>query len=385
MEKKEAPDYSGSTGKRNIIFDIGFSPGDIVVFTRALQDVCEQYPQFNIKIETCCPHIFENHPLINKKNKRPDPQIIPLADNLEKVGYSLERIAKDPRGIFQELIKKNQLAAEKKKGKWYYRKKRTKKDLFYCKQKYQKNISFERYRIHYDDIHNSGYSGRHFSTAFYYELEKHLQIPIHQSSLLPKLHISEEETSWMNQVEEVFKYRGKFWLINAGWKSDYPLKAWPIEYWQDLVNILKDKIQFVQIGELGESHFHPELEGVLDLRGKTDLRELIRLSYHAEGGIGHVSLLHHLMAAWEKPHVTIAGGREGRRWEMYPHSRYMDTNGQLECCSYDGCWMSGRMEGDENKTCKNMAGNVPRCMALIKPARVAEEILNFYYGGILKF
>ena len=385
MEKKETPDYSGSCGKRFITFDIGFSPGDIVVFTRALQDLCEQYPQFNINVETCCPEIFENHPLINKREKGEKPQIFPLADNLVSSGYKLEEIAKNYRNIFKDLIKNNNLIATRKGKKWFYRKKRGKKDLFYCKQKYNKKRTREKYRIAYSDIHNSGYSGRHFSTAFYVELESHLKVPIHQSSLLPSIHLSDQEKNWMNQVEQEFHYRGKFWLLNAGWKDDYPLKAWPIEYWQSLVNSLKDKIQFVQIGELGDNHHHPELKGVMDLRGKTNLRELIRLVYHAEGGIGHVSLLHHLLAAWEKPHVTIAGGREGRRWEMYPHSRYLDTNGLLDCCSYDGCWESGRMEGEVNKTCKNLAGNIARCMAMIKPDRAAEEILNYYYGGILQF
>ena len=107
----------------------------------------------------------------------------------------------------------------------------------------------EHYNIEYGDIHNSGWSGRHFSTAFYIELEKKLGVKIKQTSLLPDLHLSKEEKSWMNQVEEVFNYKGKFWLINSGHKMDYPLKQWGHEYWQELVNLLRDKIQFVQIGE----------------------------------------------------------------------------------------------------------------------------------------
>lgn len=368
---------------RNITFDIGFSPGDIVVFSRAVKDLCDQYPDFDVQIKTCCPAIFENNPLVNKKSTVVEPNIVPIADNLIASGYSLDDVAKRPKELFTNLIKENILTAIKKDNKWLYSKDGV--DLFFCLQEDKEPVEREVYQIHYDDIHNSGWSGRHFSSAFYYELEKHLNVKIKQTSLLPALFLSDEEKGWINQVEQEFNYRGKFWIINAGWKDDYPLKAWPTEYWQELVNILKDKVQFVQVGELGDNHHHPELENVFDLRGKTDLRQLIRLSYHAEGACSHVSLLHHLMAAWQKPCITIAGGREPRRWESYPHIRYMDTNGQLGCCSYDGCWQSGRMEGDENKTCKNLVGKFPRCMAMIYPAKVSEEVMNHYYGGKLTF
>ena len=58
--------------KRRIILDIGFSPGDIVVFTAALRDLCIQNPDFDISINTCCPAIFENNPhLIKKPTDKP--------------------------------------------------------------------------------------------------------------------------------------------------------------------------------------------------------------------------------------------------------------------------------------------------------------------------
>jgi len=63
----------------------------------------------------------------------------------------------------------------------------------------------------------------------------------------------------------------------------------------------------------------------------------------------------------------------------------------LPCCAYDGCWQTGRMEGDcctllpENKTCKNMVGCEPKCFAMIEPEQVARELMNYYYGGVLQF
>lgn len=376
---------------RKIVLDIGFSPGDIVVFTRALRDLCEQYPELDVTIRTCCPAIFEANPFVNKKQIAEELYMVPEANNLVELGYSLYEVVKNPDLLFKEMATKNKMNAVFKDDKWNYIDKESKKEVFYCKQKEQPRIEEETYNVQYEDIHNSGWSGRHVSNAFVIELEEKLGVKIKQSSLLPDLHLSEEEKKWVNQVEQEFNYRGKFWLINSGHKKDYPLKQWGFGRWQKLVYLLKDRIQFVQIGELGDNHIHQELDGTFNLLGKTDLRQLIRLSYHAQGGVSHVSLLHHLMAAWQKPCVTIAGGREPRRWESYPHIRYMDTNGLLPCCAYDGCWQTGRMEGDcctllpENKTCKNMVGCEPKCFAMIEPEQVARELMNYFYGGVLQF
>lgn len=364
---------------RKITLDIGFSPGDIVVFTRAIRDLCEQYPDYDVEIKTCCPEIFQNNPFVNKKPKASAPVVIPIADNLTKAGFSLHEVATKPQDLFRKLTKKNELNAHFENGKWFYSNKEG-VDLFYCKQKDKPLFKRETFpQVQYEDIHNAGKSGRHFSNAFYIELEQKLGIKIKQTSLLPDLHLTDEEKGWISQVEQEFNYKGKFWLVCSGYKSDYPLKNWGHDNWQKVVDILSDKIQFVQVGQMNDSHTHEPLKGALNLLGKTDLRQFIRLTYHAQGGCGHVSLLHHLMAGWQKPIVTVAGGREPRRWESYPHGRFIDTNGQLPCCSYDGCWLDGRIKNGENKMCTNMTGGNPRCMRMIKPEQVAQEIINYQY------
>ena len=100
---------------------------------------------------------------------------------------------------------------------------------------------------------------------------------------------------------------------------------------------------FVQVGEAG--HHHPALRGVLDLRGKTDLRQLVRLVHHAQGVLCPVTLHMHLAAAVpvkagmprNRPCVVVAGGREPSQWEAYPHHQYIHTNGALPCCDNGGC------------------------------------------------
>ena len=108
------------------------------------------------------------------------------------------------------------------------------------------------------------------------------------------------------------------------------------------------RILFVQVGEAG--HHHPALRGVLDLRGKTTLRQLVRLVHHAQGVLGPVTLLMHLAAAVEvgpgmprnRPYVVVAGGREPAQWEAYPHHQYIHMNGALRCCDHGGCWKPRR-------------------------------------------
>lgn len=313
------------SSKRKIILDKGQAPGDILVFTGAVRDLKTQFPDWEIDVHTPCGAIYENNPHLTPGLKKTSPGV-------------------------------------------------------------------EFYDVGYSDVDNSGWSGRHFSNAYIIELENILGVKIKQNSLLPDLHISDEEKGWINQVEETFGYRGSFWIINAGNKDDYPLKQWGFENWQEMVNLLKNTIQFVQVGEVSAGHSHPELKNVLSLVGETDLRQMIRLGYHAAGTVCHVTFHMHLAAAFKKPCVVIAGGREPRRWEMYPNHRYMDTNGCMECCSYNGCWQNGyrdtydeSTQTNENKSCKNLVGCKPKCMQMIKPRQVTEEIMNYYIGGMLKF
>ena len=67
----------------------------------------------------------------------------------------------------------------------------------------------------------------------------------------------------------------------AGGKYDFTAKWWDPASFQAVVDHFRDRITFVQCGEAG--HWHPRLTGVMDLVGKTTLREFIRLVYHAEG------------------------------------------------------------------------------------------------------
>ncbi len=147
-------------------------------------------------------------------------------------------------------------------------------------------------------------------------------------------------------------------------------------------------MRFVQVGEAG--HYHPPLKGVLDLRGKTDLRTLIRLVYNSAGVVCPVTLLMHLAAAVPLPPggkrlrncIVIAGGREPAHWEQYPGHQFLHTIGQLDCCAAGGCWKSrtaplgdGSPLDKPGSLCRNVTSfGMPRCMEMITSAEVCQQL-----------
>jgi ADP-heptose:LPS heptosyltransferase len=234
-------------------------------------------------------------------------------------------------------------------------------------------------KLDYGLVNKSNSCGKHFIYGFIDDINDKLNLDLKLNGFKCDIYLSEKEKSWMNQVEEQHGYKGKFWLINCGHKSCFPLKQWRRDYWQEVINVLSDKyptIKFVQVGSIEENHFHGALNGVISLLGKTDLRQLIRLAWHAQGVIGHVSMLNHLASAWDRPSIVVAGGRETQTWEAYNATSYLHSIGKMHCCWSGGCWKS--------KECSHIENGYPKCMNIIKPQSVINEFDMFYDGGRLE-
>lgn len=197
----------------------------------------------------------------------------------------------------------------------------------------------------------------------------------------------------MSQVEESQGLGTRFWIIVSGGKWDYTAKWWDPARSQAVVNYFKDRITFVQCGEA--NHHHPPLKNVVDLVGKTNLRQVVRLMYHADGVVCPVTMFMHLAAAVEaktsrpknRPCVVIAGGREPSHWEAYPHHQYLHTNGSLPCCDNGGCWKSrvvplGDGDAKDNSLCvrpvyRSNERVLPQCLDMIRVTDVIHSIENY--------
>lgn len=251
---------------------------------------------------------------------------------------------------------------------------------------------------HYPLIHQSNTTPFHFLHGFSRYLNEQLGLAISPTEFRGDIHISDEEKRWFAAVEDAHGDCDPFWLLVSGGKFDYTIKWWDPERHQRVIDHFRGRMEFVQVGE--SWHYHPPLEGALDLRGRTTLRQLVRLTYHAQGVVSPVSLLMHLAAAVptkpgasrHRPCVVIAGGREPPHWTAYPHHQYLHTVGALPCCENGGCWRSRTVplgDGDDkdqpSQLCVNVAGNLPRCMDMITADEVIRRIELYFDGGACRY
>lgn len=249
--------------------------------------------------------------------------------------------------------------------------------------------------MHYPLVNQSNQRPVHFLRGYTEYLETQLGLRISTTEFHGDIHLSDAEKGWISQVEEQFVYKGPFWLIFAGGKYDFTAKWWSPAHYQQVVDHFRGRIQFVQCGEA--AHWHPRLEGVFNLVGKTTLRQLIRLMYHAAGVISPVTLAMHLAAAVPtkssrlRPCVVIAGGREPPHWEAYPGHQFLHTVGMLPCCATGGCWKSRCQKVGDNdpKDRDNLCERpvpvrdklvIPQCMAMIQPDAVIRAVENYLVG-----
>jgi hypothetical protein len=260
-------------------------------------------------------------------------------------------------------------------------------------------------KMEYPLIHQSNEGAYHFIHGFTQFLENKLRVSIRTTKFWGDVHFSSQERAWMSMVHQHFTGRDTpFWLICTGGKTDYSAKWWIHEYAQEVVDYFKDRVQFVQFGAVGAEHYHPSLQGVINLIGKTDIRQFMRLVYHADGVICPVTFAMHLAAAMpQKPGkpkmkacIVTAGGREPSNFTCYTNHQYLHTNGALPCCDNGGCWKSRTVplnDGDAHKDSELCVApiefngrHVQKCMyECVKPIDVIRALEKYYDGGALQY
>lgn len=238
----------------------------------------------------------------------------------------------------------------------------------------------------------------HFLHGFIHFLNRELRLAIRPSAIKGDIHLTDEEKKLPSRVQSILGMDLPFWIVAAGGKADYTIKWWSTERYQAVVNALRGRVLFVQVGMAG--HHHPALRHVIDLRGKTSLRELVLLMHHAQGVLCPVTAAMHLAAAVPvkpgapklRPCVVVAGGREPPHWESYPNHQFIHTVGMLTCCETGGCWRKRTVplgDGDKRDLPENLcrqvvAGPLPRCMAMISPDDVVRRIEGYFDGGLIR-
>jgi len=242
----------------------------------------------------------------------------------------------------------------------------------------------------------------HFLTAFHRNFQRRTGVAVPALHAKGDLHLSEQQ-------RREYPISGRYWVIVPGHKADFTTKAWSMMRWQQLVDRLGNAgLHMVQCGSKHGNNTNPQLSGVIDLVGETDLRDVLWLVAHAEGVICPITSFMHIAAAFDKPCVCIAGGREHWWWEAYvnvqgiknfgpyckpvvrPH-RYLHTQGKLDCCKTRGCWKNKVLHTERDKHrsyCKyptddSYGQKIPKCLEMITVDHVFEAVMSYYTNGEL--
>ena len=206
------------------------APGDTLMLTTAVRDLVHSYPDIHVNVKTTAMEFWENNPYLDRSITE---------DNADKVIYADYPIYK------------------------------------------QNN------RLPY-----------HFIHGFRLFLEDVLQLPIEQGDFKVDVHLTEYEKD-PERVRELlgdaFNEEHNYWLVNAGYKTDFTAKQWPFKRWNRLMSDALHDFPidcFVQIGS--NTSIQPKLDNVVNLVGKTNLRQLCSLMYWAGGVVTGVSMPMHL-------------------------------------------------------------------------------------------
>lgn len=233
----------------------------------------------------------------------------------------------------------------------------------------------------------SGMWDYHMANAFRMDIENKMGLRITQGEVRPDIWLTEEEYNRKPIID------GPYWIFIYGGEPGWPSKQY--HRWQEVINILKDDIKFVQLGV--KHHPYPILDNVINYVGKTEdrntgIRDLFNIFLHAQGSLGLVSMHMHLSAAFNNPSVVVAGGREPASFTQYYGHQYFHNNGALPCVEQKACWAC-KLEG-----CKNLVNpsnectkghptieKIPKCVDIIEPEEIAEGVRKYYKGGRLEY
>jgi ADP-heptose:LPS heptosyltransferase len=259
----------------------------------------------------------------------------------------------------------------------------------------------ERIKLTYGKgLRDQNFETVHFLAYFHRDFEVQARVRVPLTLPYPDLHLSDVEKT-------VPLVNGRYWVFLSGGKSDFTAKVWATTKWQETVDrMVALGLPCVQIGDTAKGHWHPDIKNCLNLVGKTDLRDYLRLIYHADGVICGVTSAMHLAAGLQRPCVCIAGGREAYWWEAYvrenkglggletaaklkvPH-RFLHTIGLLDCCKLHGCWLNKAAPLHQDRSvCKmpvmHPGQPVPKCLDLTTVDHVLTAVMSYYLDGTLK-
>jgi hypothetical protein len=148
-------------------------------------------------------------------------------------------------------------------------------------------------------------------------------------------------------------------------------KLWPKEKFESVVRMIREKqiggkdIEIVQVGIAGD----PYIDGCVDMRGKTSLRETAAIINQAKAFIGTEGLLCHIARAVDCRSIIIYGGRVHSKQTGYACNENLDSF--VPCAP---CWKWNKC--DRQRICMDMITAENVAEAVEKVLAKKEELLE---------
>jgi glycosyl transferase family 9 (putative heptosyltransferase) len=162
-------------------------------------------------------------------------------------------------------------------------------------------------------------------------------------------------------------------LVQRRASSYTPNKDWPGDSWRTLISMILKTATVLEIGEHSEVREHSEVAehfatpNYIDLRGRTNLGELVACIAAADILVAPVSGPVHIASAVRTPAVVILGGYEQPENTAYPGNKILYT--PIECSP---CWLKTPCPIDRE------------CLRRISPESVREAIEEVWRSRLVE-
>lgn len=155
--------------------------------------------------------------------------------------------------------------------------------------------------------------------------------------------------------------------VDQNYNQKENVRLWPVEYYEKLINDIKQKYPNIKFVQLGVSRCE-KLQGVdIDLLGKTNLEEVKTILKHSilhiDGECGMVHMKHFLYGV-----SAVMFGQTAIEYLGYENNINLKSNGCSHWCEWTvDDWQTNCIRGYKN----------PPCMAELKPEYVLARIIPY--------
>lgn len=232
---------------------------------------------------------------------------------------------------------------------------------------------------------------------FYHEFSRRSGLNVARTMSYVDMYLSDSEKA---EVQAMISNKKKpICLVNDGYHPIYTTtRNWGWPNFQRVINLLHDKIDFVQFGDRKAGFFHGKLLNCVDALDKTNIRDLFKMVMASDFMLSNDSSPYHIASVnalyCKRTVVTVLGGKSCYEWLncyspenvsyelLYNNDKFANCyeSGKY-CCDIGNVYATsaGFTSVCDTRLCKcptvNCVGQLmASCFACISPEEVAARI-----------